>query len=108
MERMTGIEPAYSAWENRPGAVVLVVTCGRVGSVMTVVDRGRPGLVARSSHGPCSSRFDPFVCQRLAPLQPQVACRCTAKVAQPARCTSSVLRAARVSGLGGDLYTCCR
>src|SRR5690349_4194777 len=39
----------------RPPVVVPALTCWRALPVVTVADRGRPGRIARSSHGPCSS-----------------------------------------------------
>jgi hypothetical protein len=36
LERMTGIEPALSAWESAPFAVVCCLTCGAAGPRVTV------------------------------------------------------------------------
>ena len=51
MERMTGIEPACSAWETDPVGVVEAVTCGSPVARVTVADRLVHARIARSSHG---------------------------------------------------------
>ena len=43
--------PAVVSLGIRPGVVVLLPTCWRAGSVVTVLDRGRSGRIARLSHG---------------------------------------------------------
>ena len=46
MERMTGIEPAYSAWEPVVVPTVLGLTSASGRTMATVVDRAVPGFVA--------------------------------------------------------------
>jgi hypothetical protein len=46
-ERVTGIEPALSAWESAQPALLCGLTCGAGCPRVTVTDPSSPGLMAR-------------------------------------------------------------
>jgi hypothetical protein len=46
-DRVTGIEPALSAWESVRSALLCGLTCDSVCPRVTVRDRSSPGLLAR-------------------------------------------------------------
>jgi hypothetical protein len=47
VERVTGIEPALSAWESVPSGLLSGLTCGAGCPRVTVTDRSSPWLMAR-------------------------------------------------------------
>ena len=47
LERVTGIEPALSAWESVPSGLLRDLICEAGGPWVAVRDRSSPGLMAR-------------------------------------------------------------
>ena len=47
LERVTGIEPALSAWESVRSGLLCGLTCAAGCPRVTVIDRSSPGLMAR-------------------------------------------------------------
>jgi hypothetical protein len=47
LERVTGIEPALSAWESDRSGPLPVLTCELDALLVTVMDPETPGLMAR-------------------------------------------------------------
>ena len=51
LERVTGIEPALSAWESDRSGPLTALTCELDAPLVTVIDPVTPGLMARQWPG---------------------------------------------------------